>query len=90
MTHIKPTYSDDEVFAMIEMTLGAPPDPISPRYRGDPAFVQLVNAGDQYYNDVTSFLTTLFPDDFMRMYELRTALYRRHKQFTFDFAKSPY
>jgi hypothetical protein len=88
MSDITPTYTDEEVFVMVELQFGAPPMPVTPRHRHDPALDHLVQREVAYYNDVTSFIVALcpHPHEFARVFELRRALYVRHGIMSFDAA----
>jgi hypothetical protein len=78
---IIPTYSQAEVFVMIEMIYGAPPSPVSP-WSSNPR----VKAASDYYNELTSFLYALFPDDIVRVNQLREQFYHSHGIWSFSSA----
>lgn len=70
---IKPTYSEEDIFLMIELQFGNPVPDKSPRTPGG-----RMHTASDYYNDVTDFLLSLIPDDLPYLIVLRDRFYRRH------------
>lgn len=83
---ITPRYSDSEIFTILELAFGKPPNPVAPRYRRDPGLQAQVKAETDYYNDVTSMLMSLVPHaDIVWVSDTRRRFYGEHGIFSFDY-----
>lgn len=76
MRDITPTYSDEEIFVMLELAFGAPPTPIAARYRDDPGFADKKRHEQAYYNEVTTFIMQF--RKIAATFELRKMFYLRY------------
>jgi hypothetical protein len=73
---------------MLELAFGKPPNPVAPRYRRDPGLQAQVKAEADYYNDITSMLMALRPNEIVWISELRQRFYQQHSIFSFEFSPS--
>lgn len=81
---IQPTYSDDDIFELLQMQFGAPPRPIAARYKNDPGLKKHVDREAQYFNDVTSLIIAMRPNaSIADVFELRERFYKRFGIFHF-------
>jgi hypothetical protein len=71
---------------MLELAFGLPPDPPARMNRYSPGYEQRAASDARYYNEITSFLFELFPDQLIRVTEYRRRFYHRHGIFSFDSA----
>jgi hypothetical protein len=82
-----PTYSDEEVFVLLDMQYGSPPVPVTPGTRWNN--VERARREDEYFNNVTAFIMAACPDGgIVKVVELRRAFYLRHGIMSFDFLSS--
>lgn len=81
-------YTDEEIFALLELQLGKPPATQPPRS----PFQQPVDNGEgEYYNAITEWLFRMLGpgDTLIRMRGLRERFYRQHNIIAFDVTTLP-